>query len=193
MIVNNPILPAGLFDEDIEFFVKDNSAYAMFRFKVIPLNDLPTNILLDLDEVINADEAAKNALQELQIITPEQRREQFIKCRHGAFNNEPDIIDGKIQPGEYWDCGLRGVCKHEGKLCSSVAAENGILTKREIELVRYIAIGLQDKEIADKMGISINTIPPHKKNVFEKIGARSKVDVTVFAINKNIYVKGTSC
>jgi predicted DNA-binding protein (UPF0251 family) len=47
--------------------------------------------------------------------------------------------------------------------------KNGILTKREIEVLDYLNMGLINKEISEKMNISIDTIKTHRKNIKKKI------------------------
>lgn len=55
------------------------------------------------------------------------------------------------------------------------------LTDREREIVRYIADGLSDKEIADRLGISTRTVGSHKQNIFEKTGTRKSTELVNLA------------
>lgn len=48
------------------------------------------------------------------------------------------------------------------------------LTKREQEILRYVAAGLTNQEIAGRMFISVNTVKTHLKHIFSKIGATSR-------------------
>ena len=48
------------------------------------------------------------------------------------------------------------------------------LSKREHEILRYIAAGLTNQEIADRMFISVNTVKTHLKHIFTKVGATSR-------------------
>ena len=48
------------------------------------------------------------------------------------------------------------------------------LSKREHEILRFIAAGLTNQEIADRMFISVNTVKTHLKHIFTKIGATSR-------------------
>jgi DNA-binding CsgD family transcriptional regulator len=52
-------------------------------------------------------------------------------------------------------------------------AELGI-TPRELEVLELIAEGLSNKEIADKVFVSENTVKTHSSRVFDKLGARRR-------------------
>lgn len=62
------------------------------------------------------------------------------------------------------------------------------LTKREIEVLKLIAEGLFNKEIAYKLNISERTVKNHVSNIFKKINASDRTQAAVFAI-KNNFVK----
>jgi DNA-binding NarL/FixJ family response regulator len=61
---------------------------------------------------------------------------------------------------------------------TSAATEN--LTEREIEVLHYLARGLQYKEIADHLAITTGTIKKHIRNTYIKLQVQNKVE----AINK---------
>lgn len=48
-------------------------------------------------------------------------------------------------------------------------ANRNSLSKRELELVKHLTDGLNEKEIADKLFISRHTVRTHKKNIFKKL------------------------
>ena len=50
-------------------------------------------------------------------------------------------------------------------------ASESELSEREIEILRLVATGVSNKEIAVKLTISPNTVKVHLRNVFTKIGA----------------------
>jgi len=60
------------------------------------------------------------------------------------------------------------------------------LTEREIEVVKLVANGKTNKEIADKLFISIHTVISHRKNITEKLGIKSISGLTVYAILNNL-------
>ncbi len=60
------------------------------------------------------------------------------------------------------------------------------LSTRERDVLRLVAMGFPNKEIADKLFISIHTVVTHRKNITEKLGIKSISGLTVFAIINGI-------
>ncbi|HEY3390495.1 MAG TPA: helix-turn-helix transcriptional regulator [Prolixibacteraceae bacterium] len=60
------------------------------------------------------------------------------------------------------------------------------LTKREIDVLQLVAKGLANKEVADKLCISIHTVISHRKNISEKTGIKSASGLTMYAVIKKI-------
>ena len=56
------------------------------------------------------------------------------------------------------------------------------LTPREREIVRHVAAGLRNSEIAAKLFISEDTVKTHLGNVFKKVGVRDRVQLTRYAL-----------
>lgn len=56
------------------------------------------------------------------------------------------------------------------------------LSKREKEILINVAKGLSNKEIAEKLFISIHTVVTHRKNITEKLGIRTISGLTVYAM-----------
>ncbi|MCR4910175.1 MAG: helix-turn-helix transcriptional regulator, partial [Bacteroidales bacterium] len=62
------------------------------------------------------------------------------------------------------------------------AAGQDILSDREKEIVREVARGLTNKEIADKLFISVFTVTTHRKNITQKLGIKTIAGLTVYAL-----------
>ena len=64
------------------------------------------------------------------------------------------------------------------------------LSEREKKVLELVARGLINKEIGDKLFISIHTVISHRKNITRKLGIKSVSGLTVYAIiNKLIDIK----
>ena len=50
------------------------------------------------------------------------------------------------------------------------------ITPRELEILRFIAAGLSNREIAAKAFVSENTVKTHSSRVFDKLGARRRTE-----------------
>ncbi len=64
--------------------------------------------------------------------------------------------------------------------------EDEKLTRREIEVLKLLAEGLFNKEIAYKLSISEKTVKNHVSNIFKKIGVFDRTQAAVYAIKNNI-------
>ncbi|MBI5033455.1 MAG: hypothetical protein HZB51_23280 [Chloroflexi bacterium] len=60
--------------------------------------------------------------------------------------------------------------------------ENDQLSERERELLELVATGASNKEIAQKLFISTNTVKVHLRNIFAKTGVSSRTEATLYAI-----------
>ena len=60
------------------------------------------------------------------------------------------------------------------------------LTRREIEVLKLLAEGLFNKEIAYKLSISEKTVKNHVSNIFKKSGVFDRTQAAVYAIKNNI-------
>lgn len=59
---------------------------------------------------------------------------------------------------------------------------NHSLTSRELDVLKEIAAGKTNKEIADSLCISVNTVITHRKNVSQKLGIRSASGLSLYAL-----------
>ena len=58
----------------------------------------------------------------------------------------------------------------------------GQISDRESEVIRLIAWGYSNKEIASRLELSVKTIEAHKSNAMRKLGMRSRIDIVRYAI-----------
>lgn len=64
--------------------------------------------------------------------------------------------------------------------------ENTELSEREKDIIKFVVQGMTNKEIADKLHLSIHTIHTHRKNIANKLNIRSSAGLTIYAILNNI-------
>ncbi len=56
------------------------------------------------------------------------------------------------------------------------------LSGREEEVLRFIAWGYSNKEIAARLSLSVKTVEAHKANAMQKLGMKSRIDVVRYAL-----------
>ncbi len=61
-----------------------------------------------------------------------------------------------------------------------------LLTEREVEILRYIAAGHTNAEIADMLFLSSHTVNTHRKNILGKIGAKNTASAVIYAVKEGI-------
>jgi len=62
----------------------------------------------------------------------------------------------------------------------------GELTEREREILKLVATGTSNKDIAHQLFISSNTVKVHLRNIFAKIGVTSRTEAAVYAIHNGL-------
>jgi HD-GYP domain-containing protein (c-di-GMP phosphodiesterase class II)/DNA-binding CsgD family transcriptional regulator len=60
------------------------------------------------------------------------------------------------------------------------------LTSREVELLRLLASGLSRREVARKLSLSEHTVRHHLEHIYSKIGVRTRVAATLFAVEHDL-------
>jgi regulator of cell morphogenesis and NO signaling len=101
--------------------------------------------------------AGKNALGAAGMHPDQQISTDTVKQALVSYNAAPNILKSKIK-------------KFEG------------LTSREAEVLRLVACGLLNKQIADKLTISLHTVISHRKNITRKLQIKTVAGLTIYAL-----------
>lgn len=62
----------------------------------------------------------------------------------------------------------------------------GGLTDREVEVLRLIALGHTNTEIAAELSLSVRTVESHRKHIQQKLGASSRPELVRYALEQNL-------
>ncbi len=103
-------------------------------------------------------------------------RDLVEACR-AAMRGEPFIYPPAVR-GIVRDLLERGVEQDESKV--------SLLTPRESEVVKLIAEGRTNREIATELTISEKTVERHRANILGKLGMRDRVELTRYAIRRGL-------
>ncbi|HUN60089.1 MAG TPA: response regulator transcription factor [Candidatus Binataceae bacterium] len=60
------------------------------------------------------------------------------------------------------------------------------LTRRESEIIRCVAMGMRNAEVAEQLSLSENTVKTHLTNIFQKLGIRDRLGLTHYAIKRGL-------
>lgn len=103
-----------------------------------------------------------------------------------ADTDEIKIALESILKGEKYFCS--GFNKIRKRLRYSVDKPDyqSLLTNREMDVLKAICSGMQTKEIAGMLHVSVNTVETHRKSLFLKFEVRNAVELVLKAINNGI-------
>ena len=66
------------------------------------------------------------------------------------------------------------------------ADQDGVLSERECEILRWVSKGASNKEIAQELFISENTVKNHLKNILAKLHLRNRVQLATYAVRQGM-------
>jgi DNA-binding NarL/FixJ family response regulator len=174
----------------------------------------PDVLLLDL-RMPNLD--GLSALQALQqtnkrtrviVLTASEDKNEFVQAMKLGCSGivlkqtAPDLIVKsirKVNSGEIWldshttaavmrqfSTGQEGA--NGGQSSSGKSRERSPLSTREREIVALVAQGYKNKEMAEKMFISEQTVKNHLHNIFDKLGVSDRLELALYAIHKGLHL-----
>lgn len=82
--------------------------------------------------------------------------------------------------------GLGGHAGHAGHAGHKAATAVPPLTERELAVLQLLADGLQNKQVATRLGISRRTVERHCDNIYAKLGVGSRTEAVVRAISSKL-------
>ncbi len=91
------------------------------------------------------------------------------------------VADGiNVLPPPLTDLLFSQIVNHVARRDKALLSSAVMLTKREREVIRLIADGLSNKEIADQLNVATFTVKSHVHNVLEKLALRSRVQIASY-------------
>jgi len=171
----------------------------------------PDVLLLDL-RMPNLD--GLSALKTLQqtnkrtrviILTASEDKNEFVQAMKLGCSGivlkqtAPELIVKsirKVHGGEIWlDSHTTAAVMRQfaapgevGGSASGKTRERSPLSHREREIVQLVAQGYKNKEMAEKMFISEQTVKNHLHNIFDKLGVSDRLELALYAIHKGLHL-----
>ena len=173
----------------------------------------PDVLLLDL-RMPNLD--GLSALQVLQqsnkrtkviVLTASEDKNEFVQAMKLGCSGivlkqtAPELIVKsirKVYGGEIWlDSHTTAAVMRQFASPSDIASagsgpgksrERSPLSQREREIVQLVAQGFKNKEMAEKMFISEQTVKNHLHNIFDKLGVSDRLELALYAIHKGLHI-----
>ena len=143
--------------------------------KQIHTEKLPTRVILltatlDEDGVLDAMQAGVSGLV-LKESAAQMLVQTVRRVQRGERALEPSLVSSALE---------RLAQREDARQIVEV------LSKRETEIVKMVAAGLRNKEIADKLSIGEGTVKSHLHSIYEKLGVHGRVELTMYAYERGI-------
>ncbi len=215
LVDDHPIVREGLrklleLEDDIDVVGEAENG----RQAVEIVEDLrPNVVLLDLKMPGMDGLATLQALQHSQhkshiiILTASEDKNEWVQAMKMGCSGivvkqtQPELIVKsirKVNTGEIWldSHTTAAVMRQFAAPGDPLGAPNGKggrerspLSAREREIVALVAQGYKNKEMAEKMFISEQTVKNHLHNIFDKLGVSDRLELALYAIHKGLHLQ----
>lgn len=201
-----------LIREGFRSIINDNTDFKLAG-EVDKAEDLSEKLLLSRPNVLVIDYTSQFfSIDDLKIIsqkfpevnilaitTPQSKTTISKAIENGVISHllkdcgKDEIIEAiySTAKGEKFFCGkiLDGVLKDAStplSVTEGVSCDGVKLSAREIEIIQNVAEGLSNKEIAERLFLSVHTVTTHRKNIMSKVGVNNTAGLVMFAIRQNL-------
>lgn len=156
-------------------FIAESMRTLVERFAVVA-----PDVVIVGSQVICGVQSIRTQYQELQgvalaLLSTTVCDEEYVRQFDGVIN----IYDDRSQV-------LRKLGSVVEQAETNPYSESHDLSERERDVLILVAKGLANKEIAERLNISIHTVMSHRKNITHKTGIKSVAGLTVYALLNNI-------
>lgn len=172
----------------------------------------PDVLILDLRMPYMDGLATLQALQQLErkvrviVLTASEDKNEFVQAMKLGCSGivlkqtAPELIVKsirKVNSGEIWlDSHTTAAVMRQFASPSDMTTSNGTskgrerspLSQREREIVSLVAQGYKNREMAEKMFISEQTVKNHLHNIFDKLGVSDRLELALYAIHKGLHL-----
>jgi len=170
IVASNQLLCVGLKTILLESFSPERVTIAD-AFDTVKHNHQPDYVFLSPDMYV-VHQSHLQPLRHRVVILTEKEADTSKQEGPMMLNitlRQPELIDR-----------LEEIFHQDEKSAASAAQEN--LTSREVEVLVLVARGFINKQIADKLSISLHTVISHRKNITQKLGIKTVAGLTMYAL-----------
>jgi two-component system nitrate/nitrite response regulator NarL len=140
------------------------------------------------------------------VLTGDDAKEDFVEAvRQGCCGIVPKDTSTelllksirKVHAGEFWLDRIttaevirrlaRKGSANNGSSTRNIRDQGAALSQREREIVVLVAQGFKNKEMAERMFISEQTVKNHLHNIFDKLGVSDRLELALYAIHHNLH------
>ena len=174
----------------------------------------PDILLLDLKlpgthglTILQKMQAAGNGVTKVIVLTASEDKNEFVQAMKLGTSgivlkqSPTDLLFKsirKVYAGEIWlDSDTTAAVMQQfatvnddygATTANGRGRERSPLSQREREIVALVAQGFKNKEMAEKMFISEQTVKNHLHNIFDKLGVSDRLELALYAIHKKLHL-----
>jgi DNA-binding NarL/FixJ family response regulator len=159
----------------------------------VTLMDLQLPIVTGL-EAIRSIRAIDEAARIIVLTTYHGDEDIYRALQAGAatYVLKDAILDDLARVVREVHAGARPISEEVRRILET-RPKNAPLTAREIEVLELVAEGLRNKEIADALGITEETVKVHVKNIFGKLSVNDRTAAVTLALRRGHHSRPLSC
>lgn len=110
---------------------------------------------------------------------PAEDLAQAVRLVHAGIYQLAPAVAGKL-------VGQFGSPARSGGRLKQVTGKIGDLTEREVEVLRLVATGATNREIAEELVVSEGTVKNHVSNILSRLGLRDRIQAAIFAYEQGL-------
>lgn len=164
--------------QSVNYSFEIKEAKALNEMNLNNISNTQSVFFIDTNLIKNGDEALIIKLKgkkNIIILISETEADSFYADGYIYLNDDSETVHQKIKQV------LENSIKTRG-----LDNESKALSNREIDILKFVALGLTNKEIADKLFLSTHTVITHRKNISAKLGIKTIAGFTVYALLNKI-------
>lgn len=154
----------------------DISGNALKILKQLKADRVPTRVVLFAGSIDESAVLEAVRLGVKGIVLKSMPRHMLVRCVRKVHGGGTWIE--KVSMGR----AIEQLVRHEAGYRDAAA----LLTPRELDVVRLALTGWPNKDIADKLAICEGTIKSHLHHVYQKLGVRGRLELTLYARDKGL-------
>jgi DNA-binding NarL/FixJ family response regulator len=153
--------------------------HAQFDHQLVTLTSSYPKVRILVISVSNDEEAVLKTIKAgaKGFLARDTSREELIQAVY-SLRNGYDFFSNSIT--------VLLLSKYVKKLKTDDRSDIRSLSSREIEIMKMWGNSFTNKEIADKLFLSVRTVETHKNHIMQKLNLKTSVDMVKFAIRNNI-------
>lgn len=166
------------------------SGFHLRFYKLDSLNDLELSIIKEEIKIIVLNPLLiLNKIDEFVSLKLNNAEISWVALQYSFIDR--DLIskfDAVIQINDSTEILKETIDKLSNTAPNNINAESQSekISNREIEVLIQLVHGLSNKEIAEKLNLSIHTVISHRKNISQKTGIKSQSGLTIYAISNKL-------